>query len=99
MKTYKNINAFKKRVQKSTDWDDYFLLGGRIFNIYEYGGGWNTDEPCYVYFKNTHKGKNQMIKIEYKLPNINYINGEKVVKGQYQFVDLEYYPDYQYLWR
>lgn len=96
MKYFKNIDAFKKRVQKSTDWADYFMLGGKLWNIYEYGGGWKQNEPCYVYFLN--KRTNDLIKIDYFLSSTQYRNGEKVVNSKYQFIDLEYQPN-AYLWR
>ena len=98
MKTFKDLQAFKKRIEKTTAWEDYFMLGGKMFTIYEYGGGSMFGEiNDYVYFLN--KRSKDMIKVIYRLPNTQYKDGKKVVEGQYTFIDLEYTPNYQYLWR
>ncbi len=98
MKTYKDIDAFKKRVQKTTDWDDYFMLGGRMYKLYEYGGGGGMfgNIPCYAYFLN--KRTRDAVKIEYDLPSVQYVDGKRVEKGEYRFIDLEVIPNMS-LWR
>ncbi len=94
MKTYKDLEALKKRVTKTTDWADYFCVEGRMYQIYEYGPFQGS--PCYVYFVN--KRTHDAIKIEYVLPTVNYVNGEKVTKGEYRFIDMEFIPN-MVLWR
>lgn len=97
MKTYKDIDAFKKRVQKTTDWDEYFMLGGRMYKIYEYGGGSVFGMAHdYVYFLN--KRTRDAIKVEYDLPSVQYVDGKRVEKGEYRFIDLEFIPNMS-LWR
>lgn len=97
MKTYKDLKAFEKRVRKGTDWADHFMLGGRMYNIYEYGGGamfGMSNE--YVVFLN--KRTNDMIRVEYRLPRIEYINGVRVELGDYQFIGMEFEKN-ALLWR
>lgn len=96
MKTYKDLDAFKKRVALSTDWADYFKLNGRMFTIYEYGGGMTDRSPCYVYFRNART--NDMVKVEYRLPSVQYVNGQKVEKGEYSLIAVDYYENHP-LWR
>lgn len=53
MKTYKDFKAFERRITKSCDWDDYFRVDGKLYRIYEYGGGNMMKlDYCYVYFLN-----------------------------------------------
>lgn len=94
MKTFKDLKAFERRVRKGTAWADYFKLGGRMWNIYEYGPFQGS--PCYVYFLN--KRSNDLIKVTYTLPSINYVDGERVERGAYSFIDLEYEQNAS-LWR
>lgn len=96
MKTYKNLDEFKKRVAITTDWADYFKLGGRMYEIYEYGGGWNKDDKSYVYFRN--KRSNDMIHVEYYLPSTNYVDGKKVVTGEYRVLEVNFFKNME-LWR
>lgn len=96
MKTYKNLAAFRARVEKGTDWADYFLLGGRMYNIYEYGPGPGQSGPCYVYFIN--KRTHDAIKVVYDLPSTQYVDGKPITKGAYRFHELEEIPD-MFLWR
>lgn len=97
MKTYKDLKAFKKRVQKSTDWADYFKLGGRMYTIYEYGGGslFNMSHE-YVCFRNKRTG--DMITVRYNLPHTRYENGQKIIEGVYRFLDLDF-EENAYAWR
>lgn len=97
MKTYKDLKAFEKRVAKITDWDDYFKMGGKMYNIYEYGGGaMMRMDYDYVYFLN--KRTHDMIYVKYHLPSIQYVNGEKQVTGKYSLISVEYLEN-QELWR
>lgn len=88
MKTFKNLQAFKKRIQNGTDWDDYFKLGGKMWNIYEYGGGsmFHMDYD-YVYFLNKRSG--DMIYVKYDCPSVQYIDNKKVEVRKYKFISLE----------
>lgn len=97
MKSFKDFNAFKKRIKRSTAWEDYFRMGGKMFHIYEYGGGSMMQmDYDYVYFLN--KRTNDMIYVKYNLPNIQYIDGKKQVIGEYRFISAEYLEN-QSLWR
>lgn len=91
MKTYKNLAAFEKRVQKTTDWADYFKLGGRMYHIYEYGDTYTTSPHCYVYFIN--RRTSDMINVEYTLPTINYTDGKRVENGEYRLLNLYFLPN------
>ena len=93
MKTFKDLKAFEKRIIKTTDWDDYFQLGGKMWHIYEYGGGSMMHmDYDYVYFRRAHS--NDLIYVKYHCPSIQA--GE--VKQKYQFISLELIPD-AWLWR
>lgn len=83
MKTYKDLKAFEKRVTKSTDWDDYFTMQGKLYKIYEYGGG-QHGSPEYVYFVN--KRTHDAIEVYYRL------------NPSYQFISLDFIPNMP-LWR
>lgn len=88
MKTFKNFEAFEKRVQKAICWDDYFQLDGKMWNIYEYGGGSMMHlDYDYVYFLNKKSGN--MIYVKYHCPSYSYINGEKNNIKNYQFISVE----------
>lgn len=95
-KTFKNFGAFVKRVEKTTAWADYFNLDNKMFKIYEYG---DTDGHCYVYFLN--KKTTDMIRVDYTLPSINYVDSKKVEKGIYSMISAEYMENYgiDNLWR
>ena len=93
MKTFKNLAAFEKRVRKTTAWDDYFKLNGRMYNIYEYGDVLNGE---YVYFVN--KRTHDAIEVYYRLPRINYKDGVRVEEGRYEFHSLDFIPNMS-LWR
>lgn len=84
MKTYKNLAAFEKRVQKTTDWDDYFSLGGRLYKLYEYGDLYNGRN--YVYFVN--KRKRDAIRIEYHCPTGDWKKTGRVVRRKKDRVDV-----------
>lgn len=90
MKNYyhKDINAFLKKCENGTNWNDEMKIDGKIYRIYEYGGGslMKLDHD-YVYFYN--KRNRTMIYIKYHLPSVNYVNGEKIVSGYYQFISGE----------
>lgn len=91
MKTFKNIKALEKRLQNGIAWEDYFLLDGRIFNIYEYGGGSIMGlDYDYIYFLNKRSG--DMVFIKYHCPSYKYVNSEKVKVKDYRFISLEYIP-------
>jgi len=93
MKTFKDIKTFKKKLNKSLCWEDYFKIGGRVFNIYEYGDLPNCE---YVYFLN--KRTNDLIYIKYDCPASEYIDGIKTTTKKYKFISLEFIPNAN-LWR
>ena len=88
MKYFKDFNAFVKRNTNKIDWDDYFSLGGRLYQIYEYGGGSLMKMNYnYVYFIN--KRTNDAIYVKYDCPS---------EKTKYNFIDAELIPNMG-LWR
>lgn len=95
MKTFKNFQAFEKRVKKDLCWEDYFIVGGKQYKLYEYGG-----ETSYgysnVYFVN--KKTHDAICVEYQCPSYSYLKGVKVKTKDYRFVSVEFIEDMD-LWR
>lgn len=86
--THKNIDAFIKKIQHGTNWNDEMKINNKIYRIYEYGGGsLMRMDYDYVYFYN--KRSHTMIYLKYNLPSTQYINGEKVVKGYYKLISSE----------
>jgi len=93
-KTYKDLKAFERRVSKTTDWADYFKLGGRIYKIYEYGDSYPSGQ--YVYFVN--KRTRDAVEVKYILPSVNYKNGERVEIGTYKLISVDFIKNMD-LWR
>lgn len=87
MKTFKDVGAFERRLQRGIAWDDYFMLDGRMWNIYEYGPGIGASGPEYIYFLNKRSG--DMLHIVYDCPSFQYVNGVRVQTKQYHFHKLE----------
>ena len=83
MRTFKNLQALEKRLERGIAWDDYFTLAGKLWEIYEYGPGPGIGGPCYVYFLNKRSGS--LIHIRYNL-------------NPYSFIDVEMLEN-AYLWR
>jgi hypothetical protein len=57
MKTYKNTATLKTALLKDIAWEDYMKIDGKVFKLYEYGGGSMFHLPySYAYFvnKKTH---------------------------------------------
>lgn len=79
---FKNIKAFERRIRSGTNWDDYFMLNGRMFKIYEYGPGIGVNtRPDYVYFVN--KRTRDAIHVTYDCPSYNWEpTGRKVKKTE-----------------
>ncbi len=97
MKTFKDFKAFTKRISKRIDWSDYFKLGGRLWEIYEYGGGSMMKmDYDYVYFIN--RRSNDLICVKYDCPNYQWIDGQEIQTKKYRFIDAEYLEN-AYLWR
>lgn len=97
MRTFKNLQALEKRLQRGIAWDDYFMLGGRLYEIYEYGPGPGVNIGYdYVYFLNKRSGN--LIYIKYICPSYQFINGVRQQTKSYQFIDLELQEN-AYLWR
>lgn len=88
IKHFKDIKAFEKRIQLAPEWHDYFMLGGRLYEIYEYGGGslFHMDYD-YVYFRNKRTG--DMVYVKYDCPGYQYINGEQVQTKKYSLHEVE----------
>lgn len=97
MKMYKNIDVFIDKQKESINWEDEMVIGGKIYRIYEYGGGsmFHLDYD-YAYFVN--KRTHNAIYIKYHCPASQHVNGEKVITRKYQFLDAEYIEDMD-LWR
>lgn len=93
MKTFKDIKTFEKKLNKSLCWEDYFKVGGKVFNIYEYG---DLPDSEYVYFLN--KRTRTLIYIKYDCPASKYVNGVKVITKKWRFISLEVYENAM-LWR
>ena len=93
MKTFKSVNDFIKKQEKSITWGDEMLIGGKIYRIFEYGGGsmMNMDYD-YVYFVN--KRTRNAIHIEYDCPSFQ--GGKQV--NEYHFISGEFIPSME-LWR
>lgn len=101
MKTFKDMRTFEKCLQKTTCWEDEIKIGGRIFRIYEYGGGslMHMDYD-YVYFLNrgNKKRQNTLIYIKYHCPSSGYVKGKRIITGEYRFLGMEILRD-AHLWR
>jgi len=93
MKSFKNLEVFKKKLVNSLCWDDYIKVNGRVYKMYEYGENGLCD---YVYFLN--KRSSDMICIQYDCPASNYVNGKKVITQIYKFHSLDLNPK-AILWR
>lgn len=90
MKTFANIGRFEARLKKGIAWEDYFRLGGKMFNIYEYGPGPGVNIGYdYVMFRNKNTG--EIIEVQYDCPSFQYIDGQRVQTKQYAFKSLEVY--------
>lgn len=78
------MEVFEKKLQEGIAWADYFMLGGHLYKIYEYGGGdiMKMDYE-YVYFLNKRTG------------NLIYI---KYLLNPYRFISVELQEN-AYLWR
>lgn len=88
MKSFKNVQALEKRLERGIAWDDFFLLGGKVYNMYEYGPGIGVNIGYdYVYFLNKRSG--DMIYIKYDCPSYQYVDGVKVQTKKYRFIELE----------
>jgi len=85
MKTFKSIEVFEQKLKKEIAWQDSIKIGGRVFNIYEYGeaGHGASFENDYVYFLN--KPSKTMIYIKYICPS--WQKGEQT--AVYKFIDLQ----------
>lgn len=97
MKTYKNVNKFIEKQRNDINWEDYVRIGGKLYKLYEYGGGsmFHMDYD-YVYFVN--KRTHNAIYIKYHCPATQYIKGERVITRGYQFLDAEFIENMD-LWR
>ena len=97
MKSFKDYQTFVKKVEKSICWEDYFLMDGKTYKIYEYGGGSMMHMDFdYVYFYN--KKSKTMIYIKYDCPSYKYVEGVKIVTKEYRFISIEVMED-PFLWR
>jgi hypothetical protein len=94
MKTYANIKTFYNRNRHKIDWEDYFMLNGKLFNIYEYGEGEGHD---YVYFLNKKSG--DIVYVQYDCPSYQSINGERIQTKAYNLYEVEYKNNNPYQWR
>lgn len=97
MKTFKNLEAFERRIEKGPNWDDLFRLDGKTYNIYEAGPPAHAELGYkYVYFvnRNTH----DTIHVRYSFTAEKYIHGVCVRTNAYQLVDIDIIPNMQ-LWR
>lgn len=100
-KTFKSVSAFIEAQKHEINWDDYMKIGGKVYKLYEYGGGsmfHMSHDYAYWVNKKTHDA----IKIEYNCPATQWIKKgnkrEKVVTQVYRFIDAEYIPSME-LWR
>jgi hypothetical protein len=97
MKTFKDFEAFRVRNAEKIAWDDYFTVGGRLFKLYEYGGGSLFNMPHdYAYFVN--KRTRDAIKVEYDCPSFQYRDGVRVQTKEYRLIGIDYIPAMD-LWR
>ena len=97
MKTFKDIKIFEEKLKKSLCWEDFIKVGGKVFKIYEYGGGslFKMDHD-YVYFLN--RKTKTLIYIKYICPSYRWENHIKKQIHHYKFISLEVIED-AYLWR
>lgn len=72
MKTFKNLQTLEKRLKRGIAWEDYFILDGKLWEMYEYGPFQGT--PLYVYFLNKRTG--YLIHIRYNLNPYSFIDVE-----------------------
>lgn len=97
MKTYKSIEKFINNQKNEITWEDYMRIGGKVYKLYEYGGGSMFNMPYdYVYFVN--KKTHNAIYIEYHCPVGTYKNGTHIITKPYKFIDAEFIPNMD-LWR
>lgn len=71
MKTYKTANAFIKAQEQSINWEDYMRIGGKVYKLYEYGGGsmmHMSHDYCYWVNKKTHDA----IYLKYHCPSTQW---------------------------
>lgn len=97
MRTFKDIETFKNKLKNSLCWEDSIKIGGKVFNMYEYGGGslFNMDYD-YVYFLN--RRTNTLIFIKYICPSYRWENKQRKQIKEYSFISLEIIEN-AYLWR
>jgi len=97
MKTFKDFKALEKRLKKSLCWEDYIYIEGKIFKIYEYGGGGLMHmDYDYIYFYN--KKSKIMVYIKYQCPSYKLENGIKIKVKDYEFINMEIIEN-PFLWR
>ena len=97
MKTYKTVDKFIDSQKESINWEDEMIIGGKMFRMYEYGGGamFHMDYD-YIYFVN--KKTHNAIYIKYNCPASQYIDGKRVITKKYSFIDAEFIENMD-LWR
>lgn len=97
MKTFKDLKTFARSLIQGMTWEDTMKIGGRVYQIYEYGPGPGENMGYdYIYFLN--KRTNDLIYIKYDCPASNYIDGKRVQTKEYKFHELELQQD-AFLWR
>lgn len=97
MKTFRDLKAFERRIQNAPAWDDYFTVKGKMFKLYEYGGG-SMFHMSYDYAYFVNKRTRDAIYVKYDCPAYQYVNGERVDTKSYRLHEVEYIPDMG-LWR
>lgn len=97
MKNFKDLKTFENKLKTELCFNDYMKIGGKLFKIFEYGGGdmFHMDFD-YVYFYN--KKSKTMLYIKYICPSYCWKNGVKILTKPYKFISFET-EENPYLWR
>ena len=90
--TFKDIKAFERRITNAPAWNDFFILGGHLYNIYEYGPGPGVSGVDYCYWLNKRTGT--AVHVEYDCPSYSYKDGIKVDGKRYRLHSVELIPDF-----
>ena len=84
---FKDMGAFKKRLERGICWADYIKVRGRIYKMVEYGDSYSDS---YMLFQN--KPTKHMIEVRYQVPCFKHVDGERVQTHRYSFHELHEYP-------
>ena len=88
MKTFKNIDTLKARLEKGICWGDWIKVAGKEYKMVEYGDG---SYDNYMLFQN--KKTTNIIEIRYITPCFKWVDGQRIQTKQYAFNSIEEYTN------